>query len=315
MNKTGYLIIVGILAAALLLSIIFLAVLVNHRPIVTGLEADPQLVVPRGTCQIVCNATDPDGDDMIYGWSVDEGTIAMTESADTMTWTAPGSKGSYNVTVIVTDGHGGATTEYTTVTVRNNRAPTISSLTADADWTLPSGSIQVACDASDPDKDELSYEWAADGGDVSGTGTVVSWIAPQEVGVYNVTVTINDGYGLEATRFVSLSTAMSDPPPLEELSITAKEPKYLKTIVNGYLVGKEKEYDIECTVSDTGGSVFYTWSSDGGQISGDGSIITWTAPNASLWITVTIVVSDTAGNNRARNIYLDVVSCSTCTFG
>src|SRR4030042_1697731 len=244
MNKTGYLIIVGILAAALLLSIIFLAVLVNHRPIVTGLEADPQLVVPRGTCQIVCNATDPDGDDMIYGWSVDEGTIAMTESADTMTWTAPGSKGSYNVTVIVTDGHGGATKEYN-----------------------------------------------------------------------KVTVTINDGYGLEATRFVSLSTAMSDPPPLEELSITAKEPKYLKTIVNGYLVGKEKEYDIECTVSDTGGSVFYTWSSDGGQISGDGSIITWTAPNASLWITVTIVVSDTAGNNRARNIYLDVVSCSTCTFG
>jgi hypothetical protein len=40
-------------------------------------------------------------------------------------------------------------------------------------------------------------------------------------------------------------------------------------------------YDITCTVADTSGEVFYNWSSDDGEISGEGSVITWTAPNTS----------------------------------
>ena len=119
--------------------------------------------------------------------------------------------------------------------MRANKPPTITSLVANADWTTPSGSLQVTCDASDPDGDELSYEWTATGGDISGTGAVVNWTAPQEVGIYNVTVVVKDGHGREDTRFVPLSVATRQPPTIEDLLVTAKEHKYLKTITAGYI--------------------------------------------------------------------------------
>jgi hypothetical protein len=106
MNKKRYLIIVVVVVAAVLLSILFYKMLANHRPVITNLAAEPDSVVPQGSCQIVCNATDPDGDELIYEWSANGGGI--TGEGATVTWTAPTSAGFYNVKVIVTDGHGGS---------------------------------------------------------------------------------------------------------------------------------------------------------------------------------------------------------------
>jgi hypothetical protein len=314
MNKKRYLVIVGIVVAAVALSILFYTMLANHRPVITSLEAVPERVLPLGSCQIVCNATDRDGDELIYGWSAGGGGI--TGEGATVTWTAPNSIGSYNVTVIVTDGYGGVATDYVTITVRTNKAPTINSLIADADWTLPLGNLKVTCNATDPDGDELSYEWTATGGDISGTGAVVNWTAPQEVGIYNVTVVVKDGHGREDTMFVSLSVATGTPPTIEDLTITAKEPKYLIEIAGGYKVGKTKEYDIECIASNTSGEVSYEWSCEDGTISGEGSMITWTAPNpsGSVDVTVTVIVSDVTGNMVSKSVFFEVVSCSSCTF-
>jgi hypothetical protein len=316
MNKKRYLIIVGIVAAVVALSILFYTMLANHRPVITSLEAQPERVLPRGSCQIVCNATDPDGDELSYGWSANGGGI--TGEGATVTWTAPGSVGSYNVTAMVIDSRGGGVTDYVTITVRTNSPPTINSLIANADWTLPSGSLNVTCDASDPDGDELSYEWTTTGGNITGTGTKVIWTAPPEVGICNnVTVVVKDGHGREDTRFVTLCVATGTPPTIEDLTVTPQEPKYFKTITEGYYkVGKTKQYDIECTVSDASGGVFYEWSCTGGNISGEGSLITWTAPDETLTrTTVTVIVSDIAGNMVSKSVDFQVVSCSACTFG
>lgn len=314
MNRKQYLIIVGIVAVAVLLSILFYTMLGNHRPVITSLEAEPDRVLPLGSCQIVCNATDPDSDELSYGWSAAQGVIKMTGEGDTVTWTAPASVGSYNVTVIVRDSRGGAVTDYVTITVRTNRAPTINSLVADADWTLSSGSINVTCDASDPDGDELSYEWTSTGGNITGAGTEVIWTAPQEVGIYNVTVVVKDGHGRTDTRFVSLSVVTGTPPTIEDLIVTPKEPKYWKPA--SHTVGRTKQYDIQCIVSDTGGGVSYEWSCEDGEISGEGSMITWTAPDESLPSTVvTVIVSDVAGNGVSKSIVFTVASCTACTFG
>jgi hypothetical protein len=314
MNKKRYLIIIGIVAAAVALTILFYTMLANHRPAITSLAAEPERVLPRGSCQIVCNATDPDGDELSYGWSANGGGI--TGEGATVTWTAPSSAGSYNVTVMVIDSRGGGVTDYVIITVRTNRPPTINSLEAEAPWTAPSGSIQVTCNATDPDGDELSYEWSTTGGDISGTGAVVNWTAPQEVGAYNVTVVVKDVYGRQDTRFVSLSVALGTPPTIEDLIVTAKEPKYLKKTSAGYTVGRTKQYDIECIVSDMSGEVSYVWSCEDGAISGEGSMITWTAPDESLErTTVTVIASDVAGNMVSKSIVFQVASCNSCTFG
>lgn len=314
MNKKRYLIIVGIVAAAVALSILFYTMLANHQPIIVSLEAEPKRVVPRGSCQIVCNATDSDGDELSYGWSASEGWI--TGEGATITWTAPSSVGSYSITVIVTDGRGGAVTDYVTITVRTNRSPTINSLVADADWTLPLGSLNVICNATDRDDDELSYEWTATAGNITGTGAVVTWTAPQEVDVYYITVVVSDDYGGSDTRTLPISVVTGQPPTIEDMVITA-EHCYLRTNTSPYKVGLGKEYNIQCIVADVGLELSYSWSCTDGDISDvseDGSMIAWIAPNKSGRVTITVIVSDIADNKAVKNLLLEVASCTTCTF-
>ena len=313
MNKKRYLVITVVVVAAVLLSILFYTILANHRPVITGLEADPERVIPSGSCQIVCNATDPDGDELNYGWSAGGGEI--DGEGATVTWTAPNSVGFYNVTVIVMDSRGAAVKDHVIITVKTNRPPTITSLIADADWTISSGTIKVTCDASDTDRDELSYEWSTSGGDISSTSAAVNWTAPQEVGIYYITVVVKDGHGSSDTRTLCTSVVTGQPPNIEALLVTAKH-CYLKTYSWGYKVGKQQKYDIECIVTDVGIELFYQWSCDDGEISGEGSMITWTAPDKYLErTTVTVVVSDIAGNMVCKSVVFEVVSCSPCTFG
>jgi hypothetical protein len=199
-------------------------------------------------------------------------------------------------------------------TTPTNRRPIITSLEAKSEWAVPLGSLQVTCTASDPDGDELSYEWITTGGDISGKGHEVIWTAPEEVGIYDITVVVDDGHDGKDMGFVTLITSNGPPPIIEDLIVTAEEPKYLKTTTTGYKVGKTKEYYIECIASGMS-ELVYEWSCDGGEISGEGSIITWIAPNTACDVTVTVIVLDGAGNWVKKSIVFEVVSCSPCEFG
>ena len=318
MNKKRLPVIIVIVVVAVLLAILFDTMLANHRPAITGLEA-PERVLPLGICQIMCTASDRDGDELSYNWSASGGNISGTGAS--VNWTAPDSEGFYDVTVWVTDGRGVEVMKQITIIVRANTSPSINSLVADADWTTPSGSLQMACNATDPDGDELSYEWTATEGDISGMGVVVNWTAPEEIGVYHVTVVVTDDYGSSDTSTLHTIVATGQPPIIEALLITKDRYGhcYLKTYSWGYKVGQGQKYDIGCNVSDTSGEVSYNWSCDDGEISEiseDSSMITWTAPNKYVEITrVTVIVSDMAGNMASKNISLNVVGCSKCTFG
>jgi len=315
MNKKRCLVITVIAVAAVLILASSCTAPANHQPIIASLEAEAEWTVPSGSLQVMCTASDPDGDELDYIWSVSGGEVSG--DGDTVTWVAPPYDGSYSVTVAVMDGRGGEITDYVTVTVRANEPPTIASLTADAEWTTPSGSVQVTCTASDLGGDELSYEWSASGGDISGTGTVANWSAPQEVGTYDITVVVGDGHGGSAADFVTISVLTGQPPIIETLLITKDRYGhcYLKAYYGGYYVGKEQMYDIECIVADTNIELFYEWSCTGGELSGEGSLVAWTAPNTSGYVTVTVTVSDIAGNMAGKDIILTVVDCSPCTFG
>ena len=315
MSKKRRLVITGIVVAAAVLSILFYTMLANHRPIINSLEAEGDSITPSTSLQVTCNASDPDGDELSYAWSASAGEVSG--DGDTVTWIAPPSEGSYSVAVAVTDGRGGEIMKQVTIKVRLSSPPTIVSLTADADWTLPSGSLQVACNAFDPEHDEISYEWSTTGGDISGTGAAINWTVPEKVGIHHVTVVVTDSHGGSATDLLSISVATEQPPIIEDLLITKDRYGhcYLLPYFRGYKVGKGHNYDIECIVSDTSSELIYEWSCDGGELSGEGSLITWTAPNASIDVTVRVIVSDIAGNMMTKNIVLYVVQCSACTFG
>lgn len=315
MNKKRYLIIVGVVAAVALASILLYTMRANHAPAIISLGAHPDSVVLSGSCRIICHATDPDGDDddLSYDWFASAGEISG--DGPTVNWTAPDSGGSYKVTVTVTDPRGGKAMSEVTITV--GAPPTITGLVAAADWTIPSGVLQVTCNATDPDDDELTYEWTASAGNISGTGSVADWTAPQEIGIYEITVWVRDSHGDSATDSLHISVATEQPPIIAALLITKDRYGhcYLKKSGDKYLVGREQKYDIECIVSNTSMELSHEWSCTGGNISGEGPMITWTAPNSSVEVTVTATVSDLAGNMFSTSMILSVVSCSRCTFG
>ena len=197
----------------------------------------------------------------------------------------------------------------------DNYPPIIDGLGAEAEWVPPSGSLLVTCNASDRDSDELSYDWSVSRGNITGTGPEVTWTAPEEIGVCDITVVVDDGQGNNATGSLTIITANGTLPIIENLIVTAKEPKYLKEYSWGYKVGQGKEYDIECVSSNTSGELVYEWLCDGGDVTGEGSIITWTAPNMTADVTVMVVVFDVAGYMDNESVFFEVVSCSSCTFG
>jgi len=81
------------------------------------------------------------------------------------------------------------------VVVNANHPPTITSVVANP-TSVSTGAVSIiTCTASDPDGDTLSYTWSATGGTISGSGSSVSWTAPNTAGTYTINVAVSDGYG------------------------------------------------------------------------------------------------------------------------
>ncbi|HXZ94575.1 MAG TPA: hypothetical protein VEG28_01505, partial [Dehalococcoidia bacterium] len=157
----------------------------------------------------------------------------------------------------------------------------------------------------------LSYSWSASGGNISGTGPEVIWTAPEEVGMYDVTVVVDDGHGNNATGVIDLTASNGTPPVIENLTVTAIGNPYLKETTTGYQVAKTYNYTIECIASDNG-TLSYNWTCTGGNISEESSNITWTAPDTEGDAMVTVKVFDGAGNWVKKSVVL-TVTCS-CQF-
>ena len=286
----------------------------NHSPIITYLKAGLQVIPPLGSCQIKCVVSDLDGDSLNFLWSASGGDIFGEGS--TVTWTAPNTSGNYTITVKVTDGNDGQ--DMSSIAVKVNRSPIITSLTATAcgNWTIPSGNCSIECAAEDPDGDRLSYEWSASGGEISGIGPVVKWAAPEAVGSYSITVKVIDDLGGESISSLSIGVvAPNDPPVIEELVVVSEEPRYLKEYQWGYKIFRGKTCDIKCIAFDPeGGQLSYEWSADGGELSRRGSMVTWTAPREECEVTVAVTVSDGRGDVATESVVFKVEDCSPCAF-
>ena len=277
-------------------------------PVIHTLQAQSERVFPSESIQIVCTASSPAGAELSYEWWASGGEIDGEDSI--VTWTAPDAEAEYNIRVTVSDDGGGEAIEYLTIVVEANQTPVISSLTASADWVFPGGSLTVTCHAEDPDGHALSYEWSTSGGHIEATGHEVVWTAPGQVGSYTITVVVQDGHGGSDTRSLEVSVMSDQPPVIQALLVTANH-KYLwyGELSKSYKVGRGQEYQIECIVSDTGIELFYQWSCTAGEASGEGSLMTWTAPDQDMTVRVTVVVSDIAGNTATESVELEVVDC------
>ncbi|MDY7018854.1 MAG: PKD domain-containing protein [Chloroflexota bacterium] len=172
-----------------------------------------------------------------------------------------------------------------------NNHPVISSVQSEREWVDVSNSTVFECVASDEDGDELTYEWTADDGNISGEGSTVSWTAPNKPGIYEIVVRVVDGRGGEATMGQTIEVRVNQPPVIERLM--PEKP----------VVVKSASISIECTAADPDGDeLTYQWTATGGDISEQGSTVTWTAPDAVDTYTITVKVIDSRGGETSDEV-------------
>jgi hypothetical protein len=161
--------------------------------------------------EIVCRASDPDGDNLLYEWSADGGRVTAT--GPNALWIAPGVMGNYKVSVAVKDGKGGETFKSVDIRVLNNADGT-SAMPITLNMRMPSADIvsenstvkvgtmtKVNCAIENAAGKKISYSWSASGGKIKGKGmedgtcTSVYWTAPVEIKLHVLDVTARDSDG------------------------------------------------------------------------------------------------------------------------
>jgi len=79
-------------------------IILNQAPVIQSITANPSIILPNGTTEITCVASDEDGDSLTYAWSADYGSFPGGPSGSIVQWQAPGEFGEYYVRVTVDDG-------------------------------------------------------------------------------------------------------------------------------------------------------------------------------------------------------------------
>jgi len=182
--------------------------------------------------------------------------------------------------------------------------------------TMAVQDLMISCIARDPDDDPLTYKWAAEGGQFSGSGSDVIYISPDTMGDYNLEVTVSDDKGGSDNRTFSmrvLTNADGTTTPFITLSLSAssKEPAKVTRTVK---VGTKTR--IACSPDSTlGPDLHYAWSSGGGILKGDqlesGSCSTAffiAPPNVGHYF-VTVTATHKNGNEARGLVDFDVFCC------
>lgn len=170
-----------------------------------------------------------------------------------------------------------------------NNAPVIISLEAERDSIGVSDSLEVRCIATDEDGDSLTWAWSTTGGTFSGAGAVVTWTAPDTSGTYVITVTVTDGRGGEATMQLTTEVLANRPPVIESV------------VAEREVVLENESTPIECIAYDPDGDeLTYKWTASGGEFSGQGPAVVWTAPGSCTTHTITVTVTDGRGGEASQ---------------
>ena len=174
---------------------------------------------PNVEGNLLCAATDPDGNPLTYTWTAENGTIRG--EGQKVSWTPPAEVGEYEITVKVTNGKGGEASFSKRFTVVNAPPAEVDKtiylkLTPPATNTATAtGRVramftsEIQCTVPDRDPSEITYTWVASGGKLMANGlnegkaSRVGWLAPGQGGQYVVRVLVTDKAGNQATGEVT----------------------------------------------------------------------------------------------------------------
>ncbi|WP_108718056.1 S-layer family protein [Miniimonas sp. S16] len=228
-------------------------------------------------------SADPEGTALGFAWDFGDGAHATGATAQ-HTYAA---RGSYDVTLVVTDGAGKTATKTVRVTVAPaNVGPT-------AAFSVTTNGLRLSVDgsqSSDPEGDALTYAW--DFGDgAHATGATAEHIYSSS-DTYTVGLTVTDGSGASGSTTSSVTVVNADPTALFSLQHTA-----LAVSV-----------DASASSDPEGRPLTYAWSFGDGA-TGSGAAASHTYATAGTY-TVTLTVTDANGGSAHSSQQVTVVAAN-----
>jgi len=181
-----------------------------------------------------------------------------------------------------------------------NRPPEILDLEIGSSRVRPGAETWVGCTVYDPDGGTLRYEWGATGGSFSTPqGKHMTWIAPERMGEWIITVTVSDSTGNSVSESIAVVVGENKDPIIH--SVERSSP----TVIAG------QSALVTCIAEDPEGSPLeYAWNADCGELTGAGSSVTWFAPlslpGANETCTVTVSVDDGEGGIAIANVVVPI---------
>lgn len=186
----------------------------NQPPSVSSVSLTSSTIEVNASTTATCNATDPDGDNLTYSWTVATGGGTFSGSGSTVTYTASNTVGTYKITCTVNDGRSGigqGSTNISQIAVTGNNPPIISSINVlDSNIAAASGTTTMTCNATDADGDTLSYTWSATAGSLSSTtANPTTLTAPAASGTVTVTCVVDDSMGGTDSQTTNITISAS----------------------------------------------------------------------------------------------------------
>tara|TARA_R110000868_G_scaffold396971_4_gene669473 strand:- start:231 stop:3452 length:3222 start_codon:yes stop_codon:yes gene_type:complete len=187
-----------------------------------------------------------------------------------------------------------------------NYPPRIKGLAAVSHKLLKSDSTFIYATAVDTDEDLLNYTWSSESGTFIGTGSKVTWVAPDTSGEYTIQVQVSDG---------------SSDPIIEHLVIEVVEkfnsaPKISSLNANPRKLDLGGTSEISCLASDEDeDEILLGWSSSGGSIEGTNETIQWKAPETEGNFYIKCEARDPDGESDSDSIAISVRDLSEINSG
>ena len=200
----------------------------------------------------------------------------------------------------------GVIVDYRSATEVTNYPPRIKAMGAKAHLIVKNESTTLYCTAEDRDDDQLTYNWNAEFGSLSGSGSSVTWTSPDAEGKYEIICNVDDGRGGEATDtlYVTVVEFIQTDPVIK--NVTAHPGK----------VDLGTTSEITCSAFDPDdGDLTFSWFTGEGSVSGEDSVIVWTAPTDPGDYSIICMVENETGGSAVDSVIVVVRDFSIVQMG